>query len=239
MNVLVLLSLIIAAVVAIPAYPNAPAYSYLMNYGYPVGYTPEARRNLPDFIDSATTTTQSVASWQLKQLRRKWFILICMLDVSCPTVAFPEHHPWAPTPAPVRVSAAASAPAPAPFRGYPPEFRIDDLDEEMQHREMMAPHQLVADDIDVFETVGNKRAQLKSTNNLVKIAEFQMAQWIWRWNLILCLINPECPHVNVPTVSSRSGRQYPPIRIDVKKSRMLSETQKQPGVIIPVSFADE
>lgn len=212
---------------AIPAYPHTPVYTYLMNYAHPVGYRPEARKTIPDFVDSATTTTQSIATWQLKQLRRKWFILICMLDVSCPTVAFPDKHPWAP----------AAAAASDPFRSYPNEFRIDD--EEMQHREMLTPHEFVADDIDAFEDVANNRAQVKSTNNLVKLAEFQMAQWIWRWNIILCFVNPSCPHVNVPSDPRRSGRPYPPIRVNVEKMRMLAEAQQQPRVIFPVSFADE
>ncbi|KAI9565961.1 hypothetical protein GHT06_009759 [Daphnia sinensis] len=222
MNILVLLSLVIAAVAAIPAYPHAPVFTHLMNYAHPVAYAPEARRTIPDFVDTATTTTQSVASWQLKQLRRKWFILICMLDVSCPTITFPEKHPWSPD----------------PFRSYPAEFRIDDMDEEMQHREMLTAPEFTAGE--TFEDVANnRRAEIKSTNNLVKLAEFQMAQWIWRWNIILCLVNPSCPNVNIPSVPSRTGGQYPPIRVNVEKMRLLGETQQQPRVLVPVSFADE
>lgn len=404
--------------VALPAYPYASSGSYLTNFPGPVQYGPEARNNLQGVVGTATSATQSLATWQLKQLRRKWVFIICLMDASCPSIAFPDKHPWAPAtairsyPNQFRIDHLDEEPIRSYpnqfriddmdeelFRPYPIQFRIDDLDEEpirpyyplqfrindlaevMQHREMstpnhlsanqmltpnqfvanemstpnhlgtnqmftpnrlvadestpnhlganqmltpnhlvanqMTPNRLVADEMSPNRFVAsqmtpnrlvadetstpnrlvanqistpnqlvanqmqtqnqlaanqmlrpnqlvanqmftpnrlipddgkdsvltnamtaptNIRGVNKATSKLVGLAEFQMAQWVWKWNIILCFVNPSCPHVNIPSPTTRFGRQYPPIRVDVEKMRMMAETQQQPRVMFPVSF---
>jgi hypothetical protein len=84
-------------------------------------------------------------------------------------------------------------------------------------------------------------AEAKSTSMLTSAANFQMSQWIWRWNIILCLVNPSCPNVKIPstTVRTRNGYPgYPSFQVDMETLRAMNQDPRR-GVVIPVSFAPQ
>lgn len=200
---------------------------------YPVSVGDNAQtRSLPAITGTLTDMTQKIASWQLLQLRRKFVVMICLLDPTCPSLEFPTKHPW------------------APARNYPLQFNSDFEKWAAQYDDLLGLGPVIRNDAqDSFYPgipygtipVTKDIAEAKSTSILTSAANFQMSQWIWRWNIILCLVNPSCPHVNIPstTAKTRNGYPgYPSFRVDMETLRALNQDQR-PGVVIPVSFAPQ
>jgi len=185
--------------------PEFSASSYLMEYPVLVGDNAQ-NRDLSAISGTLTDTTQSLASWQLLQLRRKWILIICLLDPTCPALPFPTKHPW------------------APARSYPLQFNSNFDNWAAKYADvLLALGPATRNDAqgpfysDIpYRTVPvTDAAEAKSTSILTSIANFQMAQSIWRWNIILCLINPSCPHVNIPSTTLKTLNDYPSLRFDV------------------------
>ena len=214
-----LLSLLVACSLAAPAAnPQVPASTYLMNYDpYSIpfigGYNAAEIRSLSAISTTLTDATQAIANFQLLALRQKWTIIICLADPKCPSLPFPAKHPW------------------APARSYPVElFDSENVEDEAQdpfYRTETVP--IVDDDVEA-----------KSTAILTSAANFQMSQWIWRWNIILCLVNPSCPNVNIPATTKLNTRSDYPWMLQVNMERLMALNQDpQRGVFIPISFAPQ
>ena len=202
---------------------------YLDDYSVPVDYN-AYNRNLPVIIGSLTDTTQAIAGWQLSKLRKKWIYVICFFT---PKSSKPDKKPdkkpnkkpkcsFVDLPFPKHFS--------TPFRHNSHQF---DLWENWaaEYPEVFAPQPVSRKDAEALayldvpgrtvfiprstSAVSTDLAEAKSTSILTSIANFQMAQSIWRWNIILCLINPSCPHVNIPSTTLKTLNDYPSLRFDV------------------------
>jgi hypothetical protein len=214
------------------ANPQFPASYYSMEYPVSVGDNSHTR-SLPAITGTLTDMTQSIASWQLLQLRRKWIMVICLMDPTCPSLEFPTKHPW------------------APARNYPLQFNSDFDKWASQYSDMLAPGPVTRNDVQnpfypgiPYRTipVTEDDAEAKSTSMLTSAANFQMSQWIWRWNIILCLVNPSCPNVTIPSTTVKRTRNgypgYPSFRVDMETLRAMNQDPRR-GVVIPVSFAPQ
>lgn len=189
-----------------------------MNYDpHPIpfigGYNAAEIRSLSAISTTLTDATQAIANIQLLALRQKWIIFICLADPKCPALPFPTKHPW------------------APARSYPVElFDSENVEDEAQdpfYRTETVP--IVDDDVEA-----------KSTAILTSAANFQMSQWIWRWNIILCLVNPSCPNVKIPATTKLNTRSDYPWMFQVNMERLMALNQDpQRGVLIPISFAPQ
>ncbi|XP_046447455.1 uncharacterized protein LOC124196415 isoform X2 [Daphnia pulex] len=146
---------------------------------------------------------------------------------------FPTKHPW------------------APARNYPLQFNSDFDKWASQYSDMLAPGPITRNDVQnpfypgiPYRTipVTEDDAEAKSTSMLTSAANFQMSQWIWRWNIILCLVNPSCPNVTIPSTTVKRTRNgypgYPSFRVDMETLRAMNQDPRR-GVVIPVSFAPQ
>jgi hypothetical protein len=190
---------------------------------YPVpfqGYNAETR-SLSAISGTLTDYTQAIANWQLLQLRKKWIMIICMTDPACPALPFPAKHPW------------------APARSFPLGFDFEKLAAESP--EMVSLDQMIRNDAQdpAYGVVPfADDVEGKSTQILTSAANFQMSQWIWRWNIILCLVNPSCPHVNIPAIKGKGRSDYPSLQVNINELMSLNQDPKR-GVVIPISIASK
>jgi hypothetical protein len=225
-----LLLLVFITVRAAPLGSENPDKIYLDDYSVPVGYS-ASNRDLPVISGTLTDTTQAIAGWQLSKLRKKWIYVICLFT---PKSSKPDKKPD-------KKSKCSFVDLPFPknfftaFRHDPHQFDMWKNWAAEYSSEIFVPEPFSRKDAETLAypgvldgtvfipeinapTVYNTDvAEAKSTSILTSAANFQMAQWIWRWNIILCLVNPSCPHVNIPSTTGKTLNGYPSLLFDARQ----------------------
>ena len=224
---------------AAPFYPETPANTYLMDYSYPVPddyYRNAAHEYRSASLLSAMSSTltnqfQAIAGWQLSKMRKKWIKVICFFT--------PKPPKTSDKPKQKKCKKTINLPFPS-LRENPQKFDVlndwEDWEEEEDDPEMFIPVVAYRNDAasDPVEAIPSYKSpavipddgtnptssavmntdddvvEEKSAAIMTSLANSQMAVTIWKWNLLLCLVNPSCPNVVLPPIKQKNRSDYYP-----------------------------